>query len=113
MVYKLTRFQIPTFTVLSDTLSGSISIELRDFLLLSFQLVFAQEYLLVLTVVIPMCLSNSYKMYVSAKHNNLLHKIMLTATCFDSNESSSGRPTKLIQEIYIRMHFGIPNAYNE
>jgi len=25
-----------------------------------------------LTVVIPMCLSNSYKIYVSAKHNNLL-----------------------------------------
>jgi hypothetical protein len=30
-----------TFTVLSDTLSSSISVELRDFLLLSFQLVFA------------------------------------------------------------------------
>jgi len=31
------------------------------------------------TVVIPMCLSNSCKIYVSVKHNNLLHKIMLTA----------------------------------
>ena len=32
-----------------------------------------------LTVVIPMCLSNSYKIHVRVKHNNLLYKIMLTA----------------------------------
>jgi len=44
------------------------------------------------TVVILMCLPNPYKIYVSVKHNNLLHKIMLTATCFDSNDSSSGHP---------------------
>jgi len=61
-----------------------------------------------------MCLSNSNKIYVSAKYNNLLHKILPTATCFDTNESSSGRPNELIQEISnIRVHFGIPNAYNE
>ena len=46
----------------------------------------SKHYQLCLTVVIPMCLSDSYKIHVSAKHNNLLHKIMLTATCFDSNE---------------------------
>jgi len=58
--------------------------------------------------------SNSYKMYVSFKHNNLLHKIMLTATCFDSNESSSGHPNELLQGMsYIRVHFGIQDAYNE
>jgi hypothetical protein len=63
-----------------------------------------------LTVVIPMCLSNSYKIYVSVKHNNLLYKIILTATCFDSNESSLGQSNEVIQGIlYIRVHFGIPN----
>jgi len=57
---------------------------------------------------------SSYKIYVSIKHNNLLHKIMLTATCFDSNESSSGYPSELIQDIsYIRVHFGMPNACSE
>jgi len=35
---------------------------------------------------------------------------MLMATCFDSNESSSGHQNELIQDIsYIRVHFGIPN----
>jgi len=49
------------------------------------------------------------KTYVSLKHNNLLHKITLTATCFDSNESSSGHPNELIQDIpYIRIYFEIP-----
>ena len=55
-----------------------------------------------------MCLSNSYQIHVSVKHNNLLHKIMLTETCFDSNEPLSGHPNELIQGIsYIRA-FGIP-----
>ena len=39
---------------------------------------------------------NSYKIYVSFKHNNLLHKIMLTATCFDSNDSPLGHPNEPI-----------------
>jgi len=55
---------------------------------------------IILSGVIPMCLSNSYKIYVSVKRNNLLHNIMLTATCFDTNESSSGHPSELIQDIY-------------
>ena len=32
-------------------------------------------------------LNLSYKIYVSVKRNNLLHKIMLTATCFDSQQA--------------------------
>ena len=41
-------------------------------------------------------------------------QIMLTATCLDSSESSSGHAKEPIQGTsYIRVHFGIPNAYNE
>jgi hypothetical protein len=32
--------------------------------------------------------------HVSVKHTNFIHKIMFTATCFDSKESSSGYPQK-------------------
>jgi len=49
--------------------------------------------------------------YILVKDNNLLHKIMFTLTCFDSNESSSGQPNEPIQcTSYIRVYFGIPNA---
>ena len=59
-----------------------------------------------LTVVIPMCFSNSYKIYVSVKQQ-FISKIMLTATCFDSNESISGHPWDLRQ---VLLKF-IPNSY--
>jgi len=56
----------------------------------------------------------SYKRYVSVKCNNLLHKIMHTATRFETNESLSGHPNELNLDIsYIIVHIGIPNAYNE
>ena len=43
---------------------------------------------------------------VSVKHNNILHKILLTATYFDSIELSSGHLHGLIQDIsYIGVHF--------
>jgi len=54
-----------------------------------------------------MRLSDIHNMYVLVKHKNLLHKIMHTATCFDSNESSSGHPNDSIQDIsYIGLHSG-------
>ena len=71
------------------------------------------RYSLFLTVFTPTCLSDTHNIYVSVKHNNLLHKIMHTATCFDSNVSSSGHPHGLIQDIsYIGVHFGSQTLTN-
>ena len=49
---------------------------------------------------------DTHNIYVSVNHNNLLHKIMPTAKYFESNESSSGHPRGLMQDIsYIGVHF--------
>ena len=50
-----------------------------------------------------MCSSNSHKIYVSVKHDNLLHKIMLTVYIRPSKEVIQGMS-------YIRVHFGIPKC---
>jgi len=44
---------------------------------------------------------DTHNIYVSVKHNNLLHKIMPTAKYFESNESSSGHPRGLMQRYII------------